>query len=70
MKNIARERSPAPKCDACQSNQSFWNFVSDPAEVVAGAAARTLPSTRAGGQDVGSLNKLSQNIVKLNLCVS
>ena len=24
-KNIAREHSPALKCDACQSNQAFWN---------------------------------------------
>ena len=34
----------------------------DPAEVVAATAARTLPSTRAGGQDDVSSNKLPQNI--------
>ena len=32
----------------------------DPAEVVSRSAARTPPSTRAGGQDDGSLNKLPQ----------
>ena len=32
----------------------------DPPEVVAASAARTLPSTRAGGQDDVSYNKLPQ----------
>ena len=35
----------------------------DPAEVVSRSAARTPPSTRAGGQDDGSLNKLPQIII-------
>ncbi len=38
----------------------------DPAEAVAGPAARTPPSTRAGGQDDGSLNKLPQISVYLH----
>ena len=37
-----------------------------PAEVVAASAGRNLPSTRAGGQDDVSLNKLPQNNVKYN----
>ncbi len=32
----------------------------DPAEVVASSAAQTPPSTRAGGQDDESMNKLPQ----------
>ncbi len=35
------------------------------AEVVSRSAARTPPSTRAGGQDDGSLNKLPQNKKKM-----
>ena len=37
-----------------QLKYSIWNSsadLPDPAEVVAASAARTLPSTRAGGQD-------------------
>ena len=55
--NIAPQRHNALKYRACQQNQSIWNSPdypadpADPVEVVAGAAARTLPSTRAGGQD-------------------
>ncbi len=39
----------------------------DPGKVVAASAAQTLPSTRAGGQDDVSLNKLPQIIGDLNL---
>ena len=38
----------------------------DAAEVVSRSAARTPPSTRAGGQDDGSLNKLPQMNIHLN----
>ena len=59
-KNIAPERHDALKRRAWQQNQAIWNSSADPADPdyhpdqVAGAAARTLPSTRAGGQDDGS----------------
>ena len=36
----------------------------DPAKVVSATAARSLPSTRAGGQDDVSYNKLPQTIVR------
>ncbi len=53
---------------ACSSGRSgtIWNSSAEsadlpyPAEVVSRSAARTPPSTRAGGQDDGSLNKLPQ----------
>ena len=53
-KNIAPERHDALKYRAWQHNQAKWNSPPDPADpgkAVSGAAARTLPSTRAGGQD-------------------
>ena len=56
-KNITPERHLALKCRAWQQNLSIWNSspdLPDPADPdyqVSGAAARTLPSTRAGGQD-------------------
>ena len=52
--NIAPQRHNALKYRAWQQNQSIWNspdYPADPAKAVSGAAARTLPSTRAGGQD-------------------
>ena len=51
------EGSSALKYRACTQKQASWNSPGypadppDPPDQVAGAAARTLPSTRAGGQD-------------------
>ena len=42
----------------------------DPPEVVAASAPQNLPSTCAGGQDDGSLNKLPQIMTFVNLCFS
>ena len=52
--NITRERRPINLCYYLQLKRSKVNADSDPpdpAEVVSGAAAWTLPSTHAGGQD-------------------
>ncbi len=43
-----------------QQHLAFWNLPPEPAEVVAASAAQTPPSTRAGGQDDGTLHKLPQ----------
>ena len=56
-KNIAPQRDNFLKYRAWQQNQAIWNSSPDPpdpaypADQVSGAAARTLPSTRAVGQD-------------------
>ena len=64
----------------CAQKQASWNspgnpgyppdpgFPADPPDPVSGAAARTLPSTRAGGQDDVSLNKLPQITLPTNEC--
>ena len=54
LKKHAPERHDALKYRACASDEAKWNSrpdPADPAETVSGAAARTHPSTRAGGQD-------------------
>ena len=54
---------------------TIWNSSADPAEpadlaeVVSRSAARTPPSTRAGDQDAGSLNKLPQIIYIIYICI-
>ncbi len=56
--NLAPERHDALKYRAWQQSQAIWNSPGNPADpgnLVSGAAAWTLPSTRAGGQDDVSL---------------
>ena len=64
QKNITRERRLAHFCRQAHEICTMWNssdFPADPDYQVSGAAAWSLPSTRAGGQDDVSSKQTPSN---------